>query len=191
MHADRHWGPCPLNAPKIITHLFKLGGHVRILFFDFSSAFNTIQPPLFMDKLGCIGVDSTLVTSIMGYLRGWPLESCASQMLLLRIGASQWTVLVPFLVIYTSNLKYISLSCHMHKYLDGRAVLAGVRNGQDRCLTGVFYEWVERYGLLLNTSKTTDIVVLLVFRSLISACEHSGVAIVSHIGTWVVIWKKN
>ncbi|KAI3364871.1 hypothetical protein L3Q82_001054 [Scortum barcoo] len=34
-----------------LTHLEKAGSTVRIMFFDFSSAFNTIQPRLLGDKL--------------------------------------------------------------------------------------------------------------------------------------------
>ncbi|KAI3374520.1 hypothetical protein L3Q82_021003 [Scortum barcoo] len=40
-----------------LTHLEKAGSTVRIMFFDFSSAFNTIQPRLLGDKLQLAGVD--------------------------------------------------------------------------------------------------------------------------------------
>ena len=41
-------------------HLDGGGGTVRIAFFDFSSAFNTIQPLLMGEKLRVMGVDDTM-----------------------------------------------------------------------------------------------------------------------------------
>ncbi|KAI3365312.1 hypothetical protein L3Q82_010402 [Scortum barcoo] len=54
------------------SHLDKGSGTVRILFLDFSSAFNTIQPTLLRDKLGRMGVDSQLMDWISDYLTGRP-----------------------------------------------------------------------------------------------------------------------
>ncbi|KAI3372979.1 hypothetical protein L3Q82_023423, partial [Scortum barcoo] len=51
-----------------LTHLEKAGSTVRIMFFDFSSAFNTIQPRLLGDKLQLAGVDHHLTTWILDYL---------------------------------------------------------------------------------------------------------------------------
>ncbi|KAI3364079.1 hypothetical protein L3Q82_010908 [Scortum barcoo] len=48
------------------------GSTVRIMFFDFSSAFNTIQPRLLGDKLQLAGVDHHLTTWILDYLTHRP-----------------------------------------------------------------------------------------------------------------------
>ncbi|KAI3352203.1 hypothetical protein L3Q82_005166 [Scortum barcoo] len=50
-----------------LTHLEKAGSTVRIMFFDFSSAFNTIQPRLLGDKLQLAGVDHHLTSWILDY----------------------------------------------------------------------------------------------------------------------------
>ena len=50
----------------------KGGGTVRILFLDFSSPFNTIQPLVLQDKLARMQVDPHLVTWIIDYLTGRP-----------------------------------------------------------------------------------------------------------------------
>ncbi|KAI3374668.1 hypothetical protein L3Q82_021241 [Scortum barcoo] len=67
-----------------LTHLEKAGSTVRIMFFDFSSAFNTIQPRLLGDKLQLAGVDHHLTTWILDYLthrttvcEGAPVHSTA------------------------------------------------------------------------------------------------------------------
>ncbi|KAI4903415.1 hypothetical protein NFI96_026292 [Prochilodus magdalenae] len=57
---------------RIHSHLDKGGCAVRVMFFDFSSAFNTIQPLLLRDKLMKMEVDMHLVTWITDYLTGRP-----------------------------------------------------------------------------------------------------------------------
>uniref|UniRef100_A0AAV2J848 polypeptide N-acetylgalactosaminyltransferase n=1 Tax=Knipowitschia caucasica TaxID=637954 RepID=A0AAV2J848_KNICA len=57
---------------KPLSHLEKPGSAVRILFFDFSSAFNTIQPRLPRDKLETVGVDYNLSEWILDYLTDRP-----------------------------------------------------------------------------------------------------------------------
>ncbi|KAK2912245.1 hypothetical protein Q8A73_006358 [Channa argus] len=56
----------------IYNHLDKPGGSVRIMFFDFSSAFNTIQPVLLEEILKGIVVDTTVVPWILDYLTNRP-----------------------------------------------------------------------------------------------------------------------
>ena len=48
-------------------HLDKGKGAVTIMFFDFSSAFNTVQPLRLRDKLLQVGVDGRLVCWITDY----------------------------------------------------------------------------------------------------------------------------
>ena len=47
---------------RALTHLDRESGAVRILFIDFSSAFNTIQPLHLKDKLTIMQVDPALVS---------------------------------------------------------------------------------------------------------------------------------
>ncbi|KAI4884278.1 hypothetical protein NFI96_003576 [Prochilodus magdalenae] len=87
------------------SHLDKGGGAVRVVFFDFSSAFNTIQPLLLRDKLMKMEVDMHLVTWITDYLTGRPqhvrFRDCSSDMVISSTGAPQGTVLSP--VLFTSG----------------------------------------------------------------------------------------
>lgn len=46
------------------SHLDEPGCYVRIIFFYFSSAFNTIQPPILWDKLEGLRVDHSLASCI-------------------------------------------------------------------------------------------------------------------------------
>ena len=47
---------------RSLSHLEKPGSTVRIMFFDFASAFNTVQPALLGNKLELTGVDQHLTS---------------------------------------------------------------------------------------------------------------------------------
>ncbi|KAI3364649.1 hypothetical protein L3Q82_011427, partial [Scortum barcoo] len=83
------------------SHLDKGSGTVRILFLDFSSAFNTIQPTLLRDKLSRMGVDPQLMDWISDYLTRQDHNFC-----------------------YNSEL------CHIQKYADDTAIVGCIRDGQ-------------------------------------------------------------
>ncbi len=51
---------------KSLSHLETLGNTVRITFFYFSSAFNTIQPVLLKNKLVNAGLHQSMVSWLMG-----------------------------------------------------------------------------------------------------------------------------
>ena len=67
---------------RACTHQDKPGRTVRIMFFYFSSAFNTIQPALLGSKLMAMQVNPPLVSWITDYLMGRPqyvrLQDCVS-----------------------------------------------------------------------------------------------------------------
>ena len=149
------------------THLEKGKSAVRIMFFDFSSAFNTIQPARLGDKLLQMGVDDHIISWITSYLTGRPqfvrLRDCLSDTVVCSTGAPQGTVLSPVLFTrYTSNFYYNTESCHVQKFLDDTAIVACVRDGQEgeyRGLVEDFVQWCKLNHLQLNTSKTKEMVV--------------------------------
>ncbi|KAG5265425.1 hypothetical protein AALO_G00242350 [Alosa alosa] len=115
------------------SHLDKGKSAVRIMFFDFSSAFNTIQPLRLGDKLLQMGVDAHLVTWITDYLTEQPqfvrLKNCLSDTVISSTGAPQGTVLS--------------------------------RTNRRRS-TGAWWrtvQWCKLNHLQLNTSKTKEMVV--------------------------------
>ena len=152
---------------RAYSHLDKGSGAVRIMFFDFSSAFNTIQPLVLRDKLADMGMESHLVTWITDYLTGRPqyvrLRDCSSETVVCSTGAPQGTVLSPVLfTLYTSDFKHNSESCHVQKYSDDTAIVGCIRDGQDgeyRSLVEDFVRWCRANHLQLNTTKTKEMVV--------------------------------
>ncbi|XP_061107787.1 receptor-interacting serine/threonine-protein kinase 4-like [Conger conger] len=142
-------------------------GAVRIMFFDFSSAFNTIQPARLRDKLVQMGVDTHLVSWIRDYLTGRTqfvrLKDCFSEQVVSSTGAPQGTVLSAVLfTLYTSDFRYNSESCHMQKFSDDPAIVGCIRDGQEdeyRNLVDDFVQWCNLNHMQLDISKTKEIVV--------------------------------
>lgn len=60
-------------------HLDKTDAHVRILFMDFTSAFNTVQPQIFKQRLQDLGVSSWLILWIEKFLRNRPQQVCVTE----------------------------------------------------------------------------------------------------------------
>ncbi|KAI4877530.1 hypothetical protein NFI96_027121, partial [Prochilodus magdalenae] len=153
------------------SHLDKGGCAVRVMFFDFSSAFNTIQPLLLRDKLMKMEVDMHLVTWITDYFTGRPqhvrIRDCSCDTVISSTGAPQGTVLSPVLfTLYTSDFKYNSELCHMQKFSDDTAIVGRSRPSQQPIsIKGVDVEVVRSYRYLgvhlderLDWSVNTDIV---------------------------------
>ncbi|KAI3372211.1 hypothetical protein L3Q82_007046 [Scortum barcoo] len=149
------------------SHLDKGSGTVRILFLDFSSAFNTIQPTLLRDKLSRMGVDPQLMDWISDYLTGRPqyvgLKDITSDTVVSSTGAPQGTVLAPLLfTLYTSDFFYNLELCHIQKYADDTAIVGCIRDDREeeyRRLVGDFAAWCHTNHLQLNTSKTKELVI--------------------------------
>lgn len=57
---------------RAYSYLVEPGCYMRMLFLNFSSAYNTIRPPILTDKLECMGVDPSFTTWITNYLKGRP-----------------------------------------------------------------------------------------------------------------------
>jgi len=113
------------------SHLSGSGSTVRITFFNFSSAFNTIQPMALIKKLRMMGVDSSIVSWIADYLTGRPqfvlLGSVLSDVVVSGSGAPQGTVLSPFLFTSYSTAG----SCHLQTFSDDSAVAGYISEGQE------------------------------------------------------------
>jgi hypothetical protein len=152
---------------RIYAHLDKPASTVRVMFFDFSSAFNTIRPALLSEKLTAMKVDAPLVSWIVDYLTGRPqyvrLQHCVSDIIISNTGAPQGTVLSPFLfTIYTTDFNYHAESCHLQKFSDDSVVVGCISRGDEteyRAVVRDFVTWCDRNHLQLNVTKTKELVV--------------------------------
>ena len=74
-----------------LSHLDKRNTYVRMLFIDYSSAFNTIVPSKLINKLRTLGLNSSLCNWILDFLMGCPqvarVGNNTSATLILNTGA--------------------------------------------------------------------------------------------------------
>jgi len=156
-----------LSSTCFSISFHKADSTVRIVFFDFSSAFNTIQPAMLCKKLQKIQVDTPTITWITDYLTNRPqfgsLKGSGSEKVVSSTGAPQGTVLSQFLfTLYTSDCQYNSESCHLQKYCDDSAVVGCISDGQQaeyRELVNHLVAWCENNHLVLNSNKTKAMIM--------------------------------
>ena len=70
-----------------LSHLDKRNTHLRIIFIDYSSAFNTIVPSKLITKLRTLGLNTSLCNWILDFLMGRPQ--------LVRVGNNTSATLIP------------------------------------------------------------------------------------------------
>ncbi|KAK3566072.1 hypothetical protein QTP86_025244, partial [Hemibagrus guttatus] len=84
-----------------LTHLDNKDTYVRMLFIEFSSAFNTIIPQHLIEKLSLLGLNTSLCNWILDFLTGRPqsvrIGNSLSSTTTLSTGAPQGCVLSPLL----------------------------------------------------------------------------------------------
>ncbi|KAK3539575.1 hypothetical protein QTP70_010270 [Hemibagrus guttatus] len=84
-----------------LTHRDNKDSYVRMLFIDFSSAFNTIIPQHLTEKLSLLGINTFLCNWILDFLTGRPqsvrIGNSTSSATTLNTGAPQGCVLSPLL----------------------------------------------------------------------------------------------
>ncbi len=98
----------PFSLHTALSHLDKRNTYVRMLFVDYSSAFNTIVPTKLVVKLWALGLNNSLCSWILDFLRARRQEvragSNISSPLTLNTGAPQGCVLSPLLYsLYTHD----------------------------------------------------------------------------------------
>ncbi|KAJ8010041.1 hypothetical protein DPEC_G00070860 [Dallia pectoralis] len=129
-------------------HLEGAGSMVRIMFFDFSSAFNTIRPILLARKLSVMQMDLDIVAWITDYLTDRPqfvrLQSSLSDVADSNTGSPQGTVLSPCLfTLYTSDFRYNSGTCHLQKFADDSSIVGCITEDNYEEYSGLVQSFVR------------------------------------------------
>ena len=150
----------------LYRHLEGPQTHARILFADFSSAFNTIQPHILANKLvSYFGLDNHLVLWIIDFLTN-RLQSfvfgCFSELSLTCTGSPQGCVLSPPLyILYTDDCRSNHFNRCLIKFADDSALLSllqGYEQYHGPALTEFVY-WCDNSYLNLNVTKTKEMIV--------------------------------
>ncbi|KAK1805735.1 hypothetical protein P4O66_001999 [Electrophorus voltai] len=151
-----------------LTHLDEgRGNYVKMLFVDYSSAFNTIIPSLLTTKLEDLGLHTSLCNWISNFLTDRPqsvrVGNCASSTLTLSTGAPQGCVLSPLLYsLYTYDCTATSSSTIIVKFADDTVVMGLISDNDERAYLEEIKHlenWCQENNLLLNVSKTKELIV--------------------------------
>jgi hypothetical protein len=121
---------------SILQHLEFKSTYVRVLFVDFSSAFNTIVPVKLINILQELGVRTSLCKWIFNFLcnrkQVVKMGDCVSQSKFLNTGAPQGCVLSPLLYsLYTQFCQSHSSSVLLFKFADDTSVVGLITNGDE------------------------------------------------------------
>uniref|UniRef100_A0A672HXF0 Reverse transcriptase domain-containing protein n=1 Tax=Salarias fasciatus TaxID=181472 RepID=A0A672HXF0_SALFA len=150
-----------------LTHLETKNSYVRMLFMDFSSAFNTIIPQQLIYKLDRLGLNTTLCNWLLDFLTGRPqavrVGSNTSGTIILNTGAPQGCVLSPLLfTLLTHDCTPSSSSNLFIKFADDTTVVGLINNDDEttyRSEVSRLATWCQDNNLHLNVEKTKEIVV--------------------------------
>lgn len=149
------------------SHLESKNSHARLLFVDFSSAFNTIQPHVLMKKLIDMKVNSHLILWIHQFLTNRTqyvkFNNTKSRVIIINTGAPQGCVLSAFLfTIYTTDCKSNGKGIVILKYADDTVIVGLLTNNDDSTYqeeVKKFCDWCDNNFLNLNVKKTKEMVV--------------------------------
>ncbi len=121
-----------------LTHIdSKNGNYVRLLFIDYSSAFNTIVPIKLAFKLTDLGLNSSLCDWIQDFLTSKPQvvtvgQVTSNSITLNVVGAPQGCVLSPLLYsLYTRDCVSSHSSTSIIKFADDTVVLGFISNNDE------------------------------------------------------------
>ena len=160
-----------------LNHLEQKGTYARLLFVDYSSAFNTIIPDRLVSKLSELGVSSSICQWIKNFLTDRPqrvkMGSHTSSSLNLSTGSPQGCVLSPLLYsLYTYDCTptrpyqpckpTTPSGNYIIKFADDTTVVGLISDGDESAYRAEVEEltgWCTDNNLALNTSKTKELVI--------------------------------
>ncbi len=147
----------------ILQHLDRPGTYVRILFVDFSSAFNTIIPDTLQNKLTQLSVPTSVSQWITSFLKidrqqVVRLGKLSYSTRTISTGAPQGCVLSPLpFSLYTNDCTSKDPSVKLLKFADNTTLIGLIQDGDESAYRQEVKElavWCSLNNLELNTLKT-------------------------------------
>ncbi|KAI4880975.1 hypothetical protein NFI96_001097 [Prochilodus magdalenae] len=156
-----------LTLHTALSHLDKQNTYVRMLFVDYSSAFNTIVPSRLDIKLRDLGLNSSLCSWILNFLTDRRqvvrLAGITSSSLTLSTGAPQGCVLSPLLYsLYTHGCTARHSSNVIIKFADDTTTVGLISNNNEEAYreeVSFLTHWCWENNLSLNINKTKKLIV--------------------------------
>ncbi len=151
----------------ILQHLYKPGNYARIVFVDFSSAFNTIMPDLLSEKLTQLSVPTSICQWITSFLTDRQqqvrLSKLTSRILTVSAGAPQGCILSPLLFsFYNYDCTSKDSSVKLLKFADDTKIICLIKDKDESAYRQEVEHltvWCSLNNLELNTLKTVEMIV--------------------------------
>lgn len=148
---------------KVYKHLEEPKSHARILFADFSSAFNKMQAHILIDHLAShFKLPDQFLVLLLEFLTNRIQYGCMSSIRLSNTGSPQGCVLSPPLfIMYTDNCRTSQEGSYIVKFSVDTALLT-LLQGQDSDhgqALPAFIKWCDDHFLDLNVSKTKELII--------------------------------
>ncbi|KAI4877716.1 hypothetical protein NFI96_022799 [Prochilodus magdalenae] len=151
----------------VLSHLDCQNSYVRMLFIDFSSAFNTVIPSKLISKLSQLGISTSLCNWILDFLTDRPqsvkLDKLFSSTITLNTGVPQGCVLSPLLYsLFTYDCVPVYGSNSIIKFADDTTVIGLIRGDDETAYRDEVQHlaaWCDDNNLVLNTQKTKEVIV--------------------------------
>lgn len=159
---------CATLLNNLYVHADKSNTYSRILFVDFSSAFNTIQPHIMLEKLLSMNVNPYIMLWINSYLTNRQqfvyADNVSSATIYTSTGAPQGCVLSPLLfTLYTNDCTSTRPeSCTIIKYADDTVIIGNINENNEsmyKVVVNTFVNWCDDNHLELNVKKTKEMVI--------------------------------
>ena len=151
---------------NIYKHIDIPRNYCRILFIDFSSAFNTIQPHILYSKLVHMKVNKCIIAWIMEFLTNRPqyvkFQNVSSNYIHTNTGAPQGCVISPVLfTIYTNDCSVNENETKLLKFADDSTIQGLISSSEQHYRDTVknFTSWCDEHFLLLNIKKTKELII--------------------------------
>ncbi len=151
----------------ILQRLDRPGTYVRILFVDFSSAFNTIIPDTLQNKLTQLSIPTSVCQWITSFLTDRQqlvrLGKFSSSTRTTSTGAPQGCVLSPLLFsLYTNDCTSKDPSVKLLKFADDTTLIGLIQDGDESAYRQEVEQlavWCSLNNRELNTLKTVEMIV--------------------------------
>ncbi|KAI4900272.1 hypothetical protein NFI96_023152 [Prochilodus magdalenae] len=147
-----------------LTHLDNKDAYVRMLFIDFSSAFNAIIPQHVIGKLRVLGLNTSLCNWVLDFLTDGPqsvrIGNNISSTTTLSTGAPQGCVLSPLLfILLTHDCAAKHNTNHIVKFADDTPAVGLITKNNETAYreeVQPLTDWCRTNNLSLNVDKTKE-----------------------------------
>lgn len=151
----------------LFNHIEMKGCHARLLFIDFTSAFNTIHPNILIQRLlHHFNLSKSLAGWILDFLTDRTqrvrVNGFFSETLCSSTGSPQGCVLSPLLfILYTSMCQSTFNNRFILKYADDTVIVSLLKDNDNSHgpIVDYFVQWCEESHLQLNILKTKDMAI--------------------------------